>query len=108
MSMQEITQGGMIDGRPVDPVTFLLTQLATHFAPLGEEARLSAMAEIMQFQRRPGEAIDNMLARFRTVRFRAQAGGQNMVMSIEGYSWLLLRACGTNKSDTVGDHPAAV
>ena len=35
MSMQEITTGGLINGVAEDPVTFLLTQLATHFAPLG-------------------------------------------------------------------------
>ena len=96
MSYQDITQGGMINGQPVDPVTFLLTHLAQQFAPLGEEARLRAISELMQFHRNPGEQIDSMLSRFMTLRFRAGQGGQGMAMSWEGYSWLLLKACGVS------------
>ena len=95
-SYQDITQGGMINGQPVDPVTFLLTQLAQQFAPLGEEARLRAISELMQFHRNPNEQIDSMLSRFMTLRYRAAQGGQGMAMSWEGYSWLLLKACGVS------------
>ena len=47
----EITTGGPVAGQPADPVTFLLYHLAAQFAPLGEEARLTAISELMQFQR---------------------------------------------------------
>jgi hypothetical protein len=98
LTYQEITQGGMIGGQQVDPVTFLLTHLATSFAPLGEEARLAAISELMQFHRQPGEQIDGMLSRFMTLRHRAAQGGAGMIVSWEGYNWLLLRACGVNQN----------
>ena len=83
----------------VDPVTFLMTQLAANFAPLGEESRLSAISELMQFNRLPHERIDALLTRFMALRHRAAMGATGMVMSWEGYSWLLLKACGgTNNS----------
>ena len=97
LSYQDLTTGGMVDGIMVDPVSYLLHHLATHFAPLGEEARLSAVSELMQFSRRQGESIDGLLSRFLTLRYRATQGGNNMAMSWEGYSWLLLRACGVNQ-----------
>ena len=52
------------------------------------------MSEIMQFTRLPSEGIDQILARFRSIRWRAQQGGANVTISIEGIAWLLLRACG--------------
>ena len=97
LNYQERTTGGVINGQQVDPVTYLLSHLATHFAPLGEESRLSAISELMQFSRNSNEPIDSMLARFLTLRFRASQGGNGVAMSWEGYSWLLLRACGINQ-----------
>ena len=95
MSYQDMTVGGMLDGVQVDPMTFLISHLAAHFAPLGEESRLTAMTELMQFQRNPGEAIDALLTRFMGVQHRAQQGA-NVVPNIEMNTWLLLRACGVN------------
>ena len=43
------------------------------------------------------ETIDALLARFMSLRFRAQQGGGG-VMSWEMYSWLLLRACGCSQN----------
>ena len=94
MSYQDITNGGQVNGIQVDPVTLLLSHLASTFAPLGEESRLAAMGELMSFARRPGESIDGLLSRFLTVRFRATDGGSGVAMSWEGYAWLLLKACG--------------
>ena len=91
LSMQEMTRGGVINGQHVNAVTFLLTQLAASYAPLGEEQRLQAMGDLMQFRRLPNESIDQLVVRFRVVRWRAQQSG-NMAMSIEGLSWLLLCA----------------
>jgi hypothetical protein len=51
LSYQEITVGGTLNGVMLDPVTYLTTQLAMHFAPLGEEVRLTAMSELVNFHR---------------------------------------------------------
>ena len=96
LSYEELTRGGTANGQTVDPVTYLLTHLATNFAPLGEEARVSALTDIMNFGRRPGESIDGLLSRFMAVRHRAASGGAGMVMNWEGMSFTLLRACGVN------------
>ena len=97
MSYDQIAHGGMIGGVQQDPVTFLVAQLATNYAPLGEETRLTAMTELMQFRKNQGETIDNLITRFLSTKHRAEVGGVNMVLSIEGYSWILLRACGVTQ-----------
>jgi hypothetical protein len=90
-----ILQGADINGRRVDPVTYILTMLAERYAQLGEESRLKAMSEIFEFHRRGHERIDDLLARFSTVQQRAQ--GQGMVaLPYESLSWILLRACQPN------------
>ena len=71
MSYQDLTQRGLVAGQQADPVTFLLSHLATHFGPLGEESRLTALTELMSFARRDNENIDFLLSRFLTLRFRA-------------------------------------
>ena len=38
------------------------------------------------------------MSRFMTLRYRAQEGGVGVVMSWEGYSWLLLNACGVSSN----------
>ena len=81
-----------------NPVTFLISQLAACYAPLGEETRLTAMTELMQFRRNSGEPTDSLITRFQGIRHRAEVGGANMMMSVEGISWLFLRACGVNSS----------
>jgi hypothetical protein len=72
LSYAEITTGGTVNGVAVDPVTYLLSHIAALFAPLGEESRLTAMGELMNFHRFSNESIDQLLARFRGVRWRAQ------------------------------------
>jgi len=96
LSYQNLTQGGLVNGQQVDPVTFLLSHLAQHFAPLGEESRLTALTELMNFHRNGHESIDSLLSRFQTLRFRATQGGNGMTMNWEGYTWLLLKACRVN------------
>ena len=44
MSYTDLTQGGTVNGTHVDAVTFLLSHLATNFAPLCGESRLTAMS----------------------------------------------------------------
>ena len=93
----EIANGGVIDGQPLDPVTYLISSLATRFAPLEEESRLKAMTEYLAFQRLPGESIDQLLLRYEIVRQRSAAEGQ-FTMNTEGQSLQLLRACNSNTS----------
>ena len=47
MTTQERTQGGVIEGVQVQPLTYLLIHLAFRFAPLGEEQRLMPQNELM-------------------------------------------------------------
>ena len=96
MSFQDISTGGQVAGQQVDPVTFLLSQLAQHFAQLGEEQRLNAMGELMSFHRKPNEGIDALISRYMTLRFRATQGQVGITMNWEAYSWLLLKAVGPN------------
>ena len=51
------------------------------------------MTEMLAFARRPGETINSLLARYDTVRQRAQAEGQ-FVMIVEGCALQILRAVG--------------
>ena len=90
---QEMAQGGVLNGIAVDPVTYLLSALHARFAALEEESRLTSMIEMLAFARRPGETINALLARYETVRQRAAVEGQ-FVMSMEGCSLQILRACG--------------
>jgi len=48
----EYFNGGMINGVFHDPVTYIVTGLHQHYAPLEEETRLAAMTEFMAFSRR--------------------------------------------------------
>ena len=96
LSWQEITVEGNIDGHNLDPVTFLQTQYAAHYDPFGEEQRVSSMQELMSSHRLHNERTDAMIARYRAVRWRAAQGDAGLLLNWEGYSWLLLRACGVN------------
>ena len=54
------------------------------------------MTDLISFSRHAGERTDALVARYRILRWRAAQGGGGMLMNWEGYSWLLLRACGVN------------
>ena len=95
LTPQEITQGGMINGVMVDPVSYIVYGLHARFAQLGEESRLVAMTEMLSFARKPHESINEVLTRYEIVRQRARLEGQ-FVMSSEGCALQLLRACGVN------------
>ena len=68
-------------------------QLQERFAPLGEETMLSAVSEMMGFHRNQGESVDSLSTRFNVVKHRVAATG-GFLMTFEGYSWTLLKACG--------------
>ena len=55
----------------VQPLTYLLIHLASRFAPLGEEQRLMAQNELMNFDRLPYESIDALITRFMAIPFAA-------------------------------------
>jgi len=74
--------GKVQDGIQVDPVTYILTALHARFSALEEESRLTCMTEMLAFARRPAENINALLARYETVRQRANVEGQ-FVMSVE-------------------------
>ena len=82
---QEIMNGGIINGVALGPVSYIITGLHNRLALLNEEARLSAMTDMLAFARRPHETISSRLSRYEVVRQRAAAEGQ-FVMSMEGCS----------------------
>ena len=87
----EYFNGGMINGVFHDPVTYIVTGLHQHYAPLEEETRLAAMTEFMAFSRRHGESMNSMLARYDLVRNRARVEG-NFTFGVEGCALQLMRA----------------
>ena len=93
--MDIILNGGIINGVQVDPPTYILNVLSERYAQLGEETRLKAMTDLMMFHKRGHERIDDLLTRFDVLRQRAVGQG-GVAMSVEGLSWLLLRACQPN------------
>ena len=62
---------------------------------------MAAIIELMGFKRHAHENIDALLTRFITVRHRAAQQGAGMVMNIEGYSWLLLKAVGVTPQQLI-------
>ena len=72
----EIANGGVLNGQQLDPDNYLISNLATRFAPLEEESRLKAITEHLAFQRLPGESIDQLLLRCEIVRQRSATEGQ--------------------------------
>jgi len=89
---QTLLLGGMVNGVATDPMTYIMHALSERYSRLGEETRLSAIAELFNFNRHGSERIDDLLTRFDVLRERAEADGQ-MQINIQGMVWLLLRAC---------------
>lgn len=86
-------EGGVVNGTPVDPLTFLMHTLQERFGNLGEEVRVQAVTELMSFSRKGNENIDALLVRFDSIRTRAAEQG-GAIVSVQGVAWLLLRAVG--------------
>ena len=49
MPPQAIIAGGLINGVQVDTMTFLMHKLTENYSQLGEETRLAALTELMNF-----------------------------------------------------------
>ena len=75
LTPNEVVHGGVVNGQPMGPVSYLLFGLETRFAQLADEARLAVMNELTAFQRRPHERINSVLARYQLVRQRAHSYG---------------------------------
>ncbi|CAK8988411.1 unnamed protein product [Durusdinium trenchii] len=90
---QAVVEGGVVNGTPVDPLTFLMHTLQERFGNLGEEVRVQAVTELMSFSRKGNENIDALLVRFDSIRTRAAEQG-GAIVSVQGVAWLLLRAVG--------------
>ncbi len=58
MSAQEVRDGGIMRGKRLDLVSYLLSGLAMRYAQLGDETRLAAMNEMLAFRRNSGENIN--------------------------------------------------
>ena len=67
-----LMQGGIINGNPVPPTTYLTHSLAERRGQLGEEERTQAVTQLMNFNRRQGERVDDLLTRFDIARHRAR------------------------------------
>ena len=59
-----ITYGAVINGIPTDPVTYVLYLLSNRFEQLEDERTMRYGAQVLDFQARPGERIDQILLRF--------------------------------------------
>jgi len=69
--------------------------LAERYGQLGEEARLSSITDLMNFNRVGNERVDDLITRFEIIRQRARDQG-TLTMSIEGLAWILLKSCQIN------------
>jgi len=96
----EMFNGGIINGVHYDPVTYIVTGLNQHYAPLEEEVRMGAMTEFLAFSRRQGESMNSALARYDMVRNRARVEG-NFNMNVEVCALQLMKALGTSTHEMV-------
>ena len=87
--------GGQVNGQQVDPLTFILAQIAMHYGPPGEEQRLQKMNNLLTFHRKRGESTEALLTRFMSVRHQSEVGG-NVVVNHEGLSMILMKAVGVS------------
>ena len=98
LPVQATMYRGMVNGVQIDSMTYLMRALGERYAQLGEEVRLEAITELLSFERRRDERMDDLLTRFDSARQRANDQGQ-LAVSIHGISWLLLRAVGVNDQE---------
>jgi len=100
LSPNELTNGGVIAGQRLDPVSYIVAGLHMHYAAYDEELRISAMTDMLNFNRRPNESIVSMFARYDLVRNRAaQEGGFGM--TIEGCALQIFKVTNTSTEHMV-------
>ena len=85
---------GIVQGRQLDLVSYLLVALHNRFAALEEESMHSVMPVFFGFTRRQREGIDEFLSSYKIVVQRAVVEGQ-LQMNVDANAFQLLRALGT-------------
>ena len=95
ITADEIERGGIMQGRRMGPVSYILAGLAMRYGQLGDESRLQAITEFQCFSKYPGERIDEFLSRFNVVRIRAEQDG-GFQQSIELHALQLMRSMNLN------------
>ena len=76
-------------------MTFLLHSLSERYSPLGEETRIKANHDLLNFAAELREKIDDLLIRFDIVRHRAETEG-DLAMNVHTITEILLKACRLN------------
>ena len=71
------------DQRRANSMTFLMHKLTESYSQLGEETRLAALTELMNFEHDGREPIDQLITQFDSVRQRANQQEQ-MTVSVQG------------------------
>ena len=72
---QYIQFGTQINGIPTDPVTYILYILGNRYENTEDERAATDSTMLIDFAMRPGERIDNVLARWDMARHRAARVG---------------------------------
>ena len=75
--------------RHVDGAAYVVMALRARFGQLNQENSIEAITEFMSFDRKPGEKIDDCMARIETCRIRAVVQG-GIGFNVTIVSWLLL------------------
>ena len=81
ISINELMNGGEVNGIHVDPVSYIVLILHTQFGQLETENQLIAMTEFFAFERKSNESINEVLARYDIVRHRAAEEGNWLLHS---------------------------
>ena len=72
-------------------VDYIVRSLRRRFAPLEQEVQLASLDDVFRFRRKAAESVDELLARFELLRYKAEQNGR-LAMSEAGWAWLLLSA----------------
>ncbi len=73
-----IAMGAAINGVNLDPVTYLLHQIANRYSELEDERTMTMGRAIIDFMRRPNERIDDILTRWDLARANAASVGADL------------------------------
>ena len=76
MSLEERTEGALVNGTQLSPVELLIYNLNGRFASLQEEVQMAVANDFFNFHRHGSEDIDSLIARFEMMRYR---GGKLML-----------------------------
>ena len=92
-----INFGVNIGGRHTDAVTYIMFLLSQKFENLEDERQLNSGTALIDFRPRPGERIDQTLARFEIARYEADNAGFQ-IPNFQLLTVILFRALGVGSS----------